>query len=336
MEDIKWFSIFGKSDMPLQFFIGGRGIGKTYSGIETIFTKYNCPFYLRTSNQDMVASEIGNPFKAYNKNNETTYGLTYKEKIGMGYLYDDNPANSSMVGYCGALAQLSTVRGLDFEDVDVILYDEFQAEIHRRKTTKNLGVAFANFYETVNRNRELLGKKPVQCYLLSNSISLNNDILIYYDLVKVIQNMLLQGKTRHTIRERGIYIDLCANDISELKENTMLYQSLQGSEFIDEALHNQFINDNMYVVNPKVKIVEYYPYIQLSCYCVYKHKSRDQYHIALKTEKAQLKYSKEQGKAVRIFWGNVYQSRLFLNAITFDNIATKIGFEKLLQMPNII
>lgn len=321
--------------MPTQFFIGGRGIGKTYSGIDTIFTKYKCPFYLRTTNQDMVACQFGNPFSTYNHNNDTSYGLDYKEKIGMGYIYSDYPDNTQRIGYCGALAQISTVRGLGFEDVDVILYDEFQSEIHRRKTTKELGKALLNFYETVNRNRELIGKPPVKMYLLSNSISLENDILITYDIVREIQEMLIKGQTRRTLKDRGIYIDLCQNDVSNLKANTNLYQSVKGSNFIDESLGNQFTNDALYTVDRSVKIIEYYPYIQIAQYCIYKHKSKDMYHIACKTEKALHKYSKEQGRAVRLHFGNIYTSRLFFNAITFDSINTKIGFERLLEMPNV-
>lgn len=334
MENINWFSIYEKSNMNTQFFIGGRGIGKTYSGIETIFTKYKCPFYLRTSNQDMVACQFGNPFATYNKDKGTSFGLDYKERIGMGYIYSDYPNNTERVGYCGALAQISTVRGLGFEDVDVILYDEFQSEIHRRKTAKELGKALWNFYETVNRNRELVGKPPVKMYLLSNSISLENDILISYDIVKDIQEMIIRGQTRRTLKERGIYIDLCANDISKLKENTALYQSTKGSEFVDESLGNQFTNDPLYTVDRNVKIVEYYPYIQIAQFCVYKHKSKDLYHIACKTEKAQHKFSKEQGRAVRLYFGNIYTSRLFFNSITFDSINTKIAFERILEMSN--
>ena len=42
---------------------------------------------------------------------------------------------------------------------------------------KNKFMLFFNLYETVNRNRELEGKEPVKVYMLSNSTSLDNEIL---------------------------------------------------------------------------------------------------------------------------------------------------------------
>ena len=76
--------------------------------------------------------------------------------------------NGDVVAVGIALSVVANIRGIDFSDYDYILFDEFIPSDGERPIKREFE-AFLNFYETVNRNRELEGKPAVKCFLIRAS-----------------------------------------------------------------------------------------------------------------------------------------------------------------------
>ena len=153
------------------FMVGARGIGKTFGFLKYLIDKQIKFIYMRrTQTQiDMIKSDELNPFKALRielgdaysfmmkRDNKNITGVyrTVKDENGIEKPYGDP------VAFMLALSTVSNIRGFDASDVDVLLYDEFISERHE-KPIQSEGTAFLNAIETIGRNRELKGRKPLK------------------------------------------------------------------------------------------------------------------------------------------------------------------------------
>ena len=172
---------------PFQIFTGARGTGKTYSalcgavGIKEFNDSVGEKFILMRRTQDELeslsdgkAGEGANPFKPINKAYGLNIGLVpIKKKIHGIYnrvKADDGTdvPSGAPIGYGIALSTIGTVRGVDMQDCSDCIYDEFIPESHVRSMRDEFS-AFANAYETINRNRELAGLPALRMWLLSNA-----------------------------------------------------------------------------------------------------------------------------------------------------------------------
>lgn len=220
---------------PFCFIVGGRGIGKSYGCGKNMIKTGKKFVYIRMTDKElkMCASEAGNPFKKLNKDLGTDYHFKKLDDYTFGIYNGDSNLYS---GIAIALTTFSKVRGVDFSDCTHIVLDEFIPEKIVKKIS-GIGEALFQAYETINRNRELEGEKPVKLIAMANALNINNEILIDFQLVTLLQKM----KTTHDEwkSERNIFL-VCPwkTPISDLKKNTALYQINQ--RFNDMALDNQF------------------------------------------------------------------------------------------------
>lgn len=311
--------------MPFQIYIGGRGVGKTYSAL-VLGLKKKFLYLRRTATElETVASGFGNPFKVINRDYEVNVQCEYNSSLNFGaFTLEDET-----IGYCTALSTFAGLRGADFSDVELIIFEEFIPEVHKRKI-KNEGDAFLNVYETINRNREMQGQPPVMVLFLANSISLDNPILLSLDAVKILQHMITKNQARFTDKERCLYIERVDNvGVTKDKVNTALYKLTKNSDFREQALDNKFSNDELHRI-AKVQIQEYKPTICIGRFTIYQHKSENLLHIAMKQETAKKMMSEKESGALRRTFAIRYQIALDKNLITYDNYNTKLLFEELL------
>lgn len=326
-----WFSVRGRSDMPFQVYLGGRGIGKTYSALEVITDPIYQKFgYLRNTEKEIILcdSKYGNPYKKRNLKEGTNIQCKYTETAHMGIFTDEN-AEGEVVGYGFGLSTFAGFRGADFSDIDVIFYDEFIPEKQIR-LPKGLGRAFLNFYETVNRNRELEGEPPVIAILSANAISLSNDVLAELGAIEIIQKMIVEGRNRHTDPKRGLYIELVDSDIiAKLKAETALYKMTKGNDFHEQALHNKFSDDPLFLIR-KVELIQYRPIASIGEYVIFKHKASDLMHIAKSNANAKKVFTYSERASFKTYFYTRYRNYLVNDAMTFDNYATKVFIEQLL------
>lgn len=264
-----------ENDFTFCFLIGGRGIGKTYSALRYMIEHNVKTMYLRNKDTEIkfACSPEGNPFKKLNSDNGYNIkipraGNTLKSII--------NDESKECIGYAAPVCTFGNIAGADFSDIDLSIYDEFIP----KKTDRiigNLGELFSAAYETMNRNRELFGEKPIKAVFLTNSNSLASDVLIYFGLVPVIEQMIKNGENVYTDYQRSIYVELIQSDISEQKQQTALYKAISGSAYADMALNNDFAFDSFYNVK-KRPIKEYYPICAIDDIYIYRHKSNGTYY----------------------------------------------------------
>ena len=272
---INWYDI-SKVEAKLQainIIIGGRGIGKTYSALSYLINKQQPFIYLRNTDVQMseCLTNFGNPFKRWNTDHNRRIVFTSEKKHSL--IFDADVEGSDPLGYGLALSTFENLRGVDLSDVRYVLFDEF---IEKRSLSFRQFECFISFYETVNRNRELLGEDPLQCILLSNSQRLNNPILAGYGLIPIIENMIIHSQKE--FRKPGLYISLPESEVSDAKRSTANYQLINGTKIASEALDNKFSFDSFYGVKKK-KLLEYLPVLQIDDMYLYRHKHTGSLYI---------------------------------------------------------
>lgn len=326
-------TIIDRSDMPFQIFIGGRGLGKTYSALSDLCenaTEEKPYILLRNTSSEVEAlsGDMGNPFKPYNRNNNTQFDIQTSNKFG--FIVDNtDEENPKKVGYILPLSTFSKIRGVDFSDVEVCIFDEMIPERHVHKIS-HIGEAFLHFYETVNRNREFEGRPPLRVYMLANAINLSNDILLSLGVVSIIADMKIKGRKRFTDKKRGIYIELMENaEFAERKSDTALYRMSGGTDFSEQALNNNFTTDDFTQIKQKVNINEYVPQFMYDCYTVYMHKSDRSLYICKK--RASGVTALRQIDSDILYWRFAPQYRLakLSRMVYYDDYTTKVVFDAL-------
>lgn len=257
------------------FLIGGRGIGKTYSALRYIKENNVKSMYLRNKDTEIkfACSPEGNPFKKLNKDKEWKIKIP---RVGNTLKSIIDEETTECLGYAAPVCTFGNIAGADFSDVDLCIYDEFIP----KKTDRiigNLGELFSAAYETMNRNRELLGEKALKTVFLTNSNSLASDVLIYFGLVPIIEQMIIKNETVYTDNEKSIYVELIESEISEQKKQTALYKAIAGTAYADMALNNEFAFDSFYNVKRR-PLKEYYPICAIDNIYIYRHKSNGRYY----------------------------------------------------------
>lgn len=261
-EKMKYINVwdYASAEYPFQIFLGGRGTGKTFSALKGVITQGRRFIFMRRTAQEldlMLDSDRGegaNPFKPINKELGRDLGL-FRIVKNLAGVYNREMIEDKLqpvgvpLGYGVALSTISSIRGIDFSDCDICIYDEFIPEKHVRRI-KNEGTALFNAYETMCRNRELAGKPPMLLYMLANSNDLYNDIFIELGIVSDIEKMTRKGKADMYFKDRGLAIHLLSNneDFVEAKSQTALYKLTAGSTFSDMALNNKFAYEDFSLI----------------------------------------------------------------------------------------
>ena len=262
--------------IPFTFIVGGRATGKTYGALKYVLTSHRKFILMRRTQAqtDLINKPEFSPFKPVCEDmgiEITTAPLT---KYNSKFVLDDE-----VIGYTAALSTISNSRGWDASDVDLLIYDEFIPEKHER-SLKFEGTAFLNAAETIGRNRELKGKKPLQVLCLANAFDIANPIFMELGLVGIAERMQQKGQETYINRERGIMIIMPKSQrIKNKKSETALYKLTEGSNYADMALSNKF------VYNPTDNIKtqplgEYRPVVAVGEITIYKHKSGRRYYVS--------------------------------------------------------
>lgn len=275
-------------DYPFIFILGARGTGKTYGALQYMIDHSHYFMLMRRmqAHADVLYQPDFNPFAQLNKDRKWDIipGKTSKY-TGAFYHGEENddgvlkPAGNS-IGVLTALNSFSNIRGFDASNVEYLVYDEFIPEKNARKI-KEEGEALLNAFESINRNRELNGGKPLRLLAMSNSNTLDNPIFIDLGLVKVAMEMKKQHQEVRAIKDRGILIIYIQDSpISEAKADTALYRMAgRKSKFAGMALDNEFVSDDpSKIISRPLK--EYRPIVRVGEITIYKHKSKELFYVS--------------------------------------------------------
>lgn len=278
-------------ETPFIFIIGGRGTGKTFGALKYATDYYEQtgkPFIFMRRTQtkaDIVSDSLFSPYKALNEfYNWNIEPFTIGHGLS-GYYHSTVNENGKLskdgkiVAYIMAMSTFSNVRGFDASNIDYIFYDEF-IKMEGEKSIKSEGFILKNIFETVNRNRELSGKKACKLVCMANSDFIANDVFIDLNLVGYCETMIKQKRNYYFDFGRGIAIfNLFDSPVSQAKRDTALYRLDNGGSFTQMSLENKFMDYTTENVK-SVPLIEYIPLCKVGELVIYKHKSTSQYYIS--------------------------------------------------------
>lgn len=303
--------------------VGARGVGKTY-GIMKYCIEHEIPFiYLRRlkTQLELCASVDGNPF---NKLNTDLEMHIRPQNTRAGVVFADG---EKTIALGVALSTVANVRGFDYSRFNMIIFDEAIASDGERPIPKEFNV-FLNFYETVNRNRELSGQDPVRCVLLGNANRLTNPYFSGWHFMKTALNMIRGRQMVWFSADRSrMMIMLLDSRISNRKKDTALYKNA-GKDFAMMALDNAFRTDGTNIRSMPIR--EFNHLVSIGDIGIYRHKSERLYYVSFLT-RGENTYD-AYGMGLKMFQQDFYNLRLFylINKIVyFENYEAELIFREL-------
>ena len=325
---VNWDYILSQ-DASFISIVGARGVGKTYGCFKKLVDEGKKFIYLRRlkSQLDQCGKPEGNPFKKINDD----IGHDIKPFPSGGIIsFRETDKTGVLVSVGVALSVVANVRGIDFSDFDYIVFDEFIASIGERPI-KNEFSAFLNFYETVNRNRELTGKNPVKCLMLGNANTLINPYFSGWHFMKTAVKMITGGQMVWRTEDNTRMVILLLNSpISEKKRETALYQNATN-DFIDMALDNAFRTDETKIKSEPLK--EYIHIVSVGEIGIYKHKSERKYYVS--STQAKEPYYDSFGIGLKMFQQDFYMLRVHYMVsknVLFESFEVEVIFRELFDL----
>lgn len=275
---------------PIIFIWGGRGTGKTYGALKHVHVKEEEFLYLRRTPQQaelICSSPLMWPWSPLNNDLQTHYApfkmsqIAGMYEVGNAGAYTDTGVPirpAQMSGVLGNVVTMARTRGFSSPNTSIIILDEYQKEesdYYRRGE----GVGLANIYETVNRNRELQGQKPITLLCMSNAVGMANPYYMQWDITDTVERMIGKKERIKLLKDKGILlIDLVDSPVAKEKAKTALYRSMSGTDFYRSAIENQYSAEEKSLVVSR-PLREYYPLVQIGRCCIYEHKSKPVYYV---------------------------------------------------------
>lgn len=189
--------------------------------------------------------------------------------------------NEKVCGYAMPLSTALTQRGLTFEYVSLIIFDEFIIDKGHIRYLDNEVEHFLNFYETVARSRN-----DVRVLFLGNAISLVNPYFVYWN----IQPDLNKRFNRYKFDDNGlpfIVVEIHKNEeFVAMKKETRFGQGIAGTDFEGMAVDNHFNKDRDDFIEkrPSDSLSKYYctVHYQGRNYGVWFNNVKQKFYISLK------------------------------------------------------
>lgn len=274
---------------PYTIILGGRAVGKTYGALRSsVEDDINFMLLRRTQRQlDIINKPIFSPIRPVCR--DTGLQITMRSVApGLAafvpYEVEEETGKEIVtgdpLGYTAALSTFSNLRGFDASHVQILLFDEFIPEKGERPI-KNEADALWNCYESINRNRELDGRPPLQLILMANANDQTAPVLESLKLITRIEKMRKTGQEMYVDRSRGLCLILLRDSpISERKRDTALYRLTDGTSFADMALDNDFAYEERGRIVSR-PLAEYKPLVRVGEVTVYRHKAERKYYASL-------------------------------------------------------
>ena len=244
----------------LSVFLGGRGTGKTFTILKQLVENNIKFIWLRDT--EIVVDKVSK-----GQSLTAPVELEYPEFPHIEFIKDDGNITFAekkeddikIYGYLMALSTFKNARGIDYSDIEYIIWDEFIPEKGSKKVAFQ-DSTFLNMYETVCRNRELKGKPPVKIIFLSNANSIYNDVLeVFYTMDGKRLSELLEEMIDSNVKiykTDDIMVRFLENKaFMEQKKKTFIYRvTAPDSEFHSMALSNRFTySKKLLLKNPSMK-----------------------------------------------------------------------------------
>lgn len=218
----------------LNFIIGARGIGKSFAMKEypiKRFIKHGEQFiYLRRYKSEL--KKVKNYFA-----DVSAKFPDHKFEVKGWEFYIDK----KLAGWAIPLSIWQSEKSNAYPNVTTIVYDEFIREKDKSGYLPNEVDALLNLMDTVFRTRE-----NVRCICLSNAVSVVNPYFLYFDLVPNI-------KKRYNAYNSIVVEIPDSTDFSVERRKTKFGSLIDGTEYGDMSLDNEFVNDSEVFIEKRSK-----------------------------------------------------------------------------------
>ena len=309
--------------------VGPRGVGKSYGVFDWLIEHGHKFIYLRRlkSQLEECRKPDGNPFRKLNADK----GWNIQPFTNAGtVLFNKEDKTGETVAVGVALSVVANIRGVDYSDINYIVFDEF-ISIEGERPIKNEFAAFLNFYETVNRNRELEGAPAVKCIFLGNANKISNPYFSGWHCMKRVLNMIRGEQLVWRSADKTLLLVLLLNSpISERKRETVLYQNA-SKDFITMALDNAFRTDATNIKSEPLK--EYNHVVSVGEIGIYTHKSERKYFVCSTVCKQP--YYDAFGIGLKMFRQDFYMFRVYYmlyKNVWFESFEVELLFRELFDL----
>jgi hypothetical protein len=222
----------------LNFVIGARGIGKSYAWkVHPIkrFLKYGEQFiYLRR-----YKPELKKVNQYFDNVKDEFPGIELKVKGREFYV------GGKLAGWAIPLSSWQSEKSNAYPNVSTIIFDEFLREKDNSGYMPNEVSALLNLMDTVFRDRE-----NCRCVALSNAVSVVNPYFLYFNLIPNIAKRFNANES--------ILIEIPdSKDFSEERRKTRFGKLIDGTDYGEMSLDNDFVNDSNVFIEKRSKESKY-------------------------------------------------------------------------------
>lgn len=253
----------------LNFVMGPRGVGKTYSAKIRVIKNYIKSgeqfVYLRRYETELKKSQIENFFN--------DVALEFPE-IEFRVQNGSFIAGSEVIGYYIPLTAAVKYKSVPFPKVSIIIFDEFIVDTGFIRYLPNEVIQFFELYSTVARLRD------VKVLFLSNAISFTNPYFLYFDIK--LQN------GQKILKKGDMMVELVENTTYQNKvNNTRFGKLISGTDYGKYAIENKFLRDSETFVEkmPSAGKPLFLLSVQEKTFCVYAIRGSINWYVSEKLDK---------------------------------------------------
>lgn len=235
----------------LNLIIGERGVGKTYSfktyAVKRFLNKGKQFAYIRRYDTDLeasVGSSNDNKFFEQIKREfpDSTFKISKSKKVRKLYIDD------KICGYALPLSSADSLKSSSYENVDIIIYDEFMLkEGTTQHYLKNEPEVILDLIETIGRLRD------IKVYCLGNAISSTCPLMNYFNIT------LPYNSNIKTFKDGTIAIEYIKNQkYREVKKASRFGKLIDGTNYGKYAIDNEFLMDSKSFIKKKDNNAKFY------------------------------------------------------------------------------
>lgn len=210
----------------MNFVIGARGIGKTYS-----MKKYCVKRFIKTGAQFIYLRMYKTDLKKVSQlfNDVAQEFPDNKIEVKGKEFYVDG----QLAGWAIPLSGWQSFKGGSYPNVETIVFDEFIREKDNVGYPPNSADSLLNICDTVIRNRD-----NFRCVCLSNAVTTVNPFFLEFDIVGKIDVNKPYNKFKHCVVEIPKSVDF-----TEERKKTRFGSMIAEMEYGRMSLGNEFTHD---------------------------------------------------------------------------------------------
>lgn len=247
---------------------GGRGTGKTYSGLNAVIEDKTKFTFIKRTLEDIKVLTAGNrigtkheegdaivdmsPFKPLNRDKGWNI-RAYSTFPGMGGFFKCDKANNPVgdpAGYITALSGVNKVRGYDLSDTEVIIFDEFCPPAGTR-VSKNEGEEILDMYRTISRDRLHRGLSEPRLWAFANADDIVCPLIEAGNLINVVAEMTMNNQEYCYIPEKRTLLHKLKSspEFMAVEEKSAIYQFAGlDSTWTKKSLGNDFSHNDFSMI----------------------------------------------------------------------------------------